>query len=211
MTDMSPIVSFLIQSVLITLPGLFTPGPVTAITVERGTVSPHAGAFVTMGHGIVELPLVILLFMGLGRFTGDSTVRVILASAGGVFLLYMAWKTFRSSTHHVKSAAAFKSSFTAGMFMTLANPFLLLWWGTVGSSLIIRGIELGITAGILFYVFHISVNYIWFYFLSFLSFKGYMIMGRGYRIAVSIVCGGILSGFGIYFIISAFKILNSIK
>jgi len=209
MYDISPVISFLIQSLLITLPGLFTPGPVTAITVERGIVSPHAGAFITMGHGVVELPFVILLFMGLGRFTGYSTVRVILAFAGGVFLLYMAWKTFRSrNLLSSKSAGAFKSSFSAGMFMTIANPFLLLWWGTVGSTLILRGIELGIAASVLFYVFHIAVNFIWFYFLSFLSFKGYMIMGSGYRFAVSIICGGILSGFGVYFIITAFKILN---
>lgn len=209
MPDISPVITFLFQSVLITLPGLFTPGPVTAITVERGTVSPHAGAFVTMGHGAVELPFVILLFTGLGRFTGYSSVRVVLALAGGAFLLYMAWKTFRSrNILPVKSAKAFRSSFTAGMFMTIANPFLLLWWGTVGSTLIFRAIELGAAASVLFYVFHISANFIWFYFLSFLSFKGYMIMGRGYRFTVSIICGGILSGFGVYFIITAFKILN---
>ncbi|HPR74345.1 MAG TPA: LysE family transporter [Spirochaetota bacterium] len=209
MSDISPVISFLFQSVLITLPGLFTPGPVTAITVERGTVSPHAGAFVTMGHGVVELPFVILLFTGLGRFTGYSSVRVVLALAGGAFLLYMAWKTFRSrNALPVKSAGAFRSSFSAGMFMTIANPFLLLWWGTVGSTLIFRAIEFGAAASVLFYVFHISANFIWFYILSFLSFKGYMIMGRVYRFAVSIICGGILSGFGVYFIITAFKILN---
>lgn len=209
MSDISPVISFLIQSVLITLPGLFTPGPVTAITVERGTLSPHAGAFVTMGHGAVELPFVILLFMGLGRFTGYSSVRLVLAFAGGAFLLYMAWKTIRSrNALPAKSSGAFKSSFTAGMFMTIANPFLLLWWGTIGSTLIFHAIELGMAASILFYVFHISANFIWFYFLSFLSFKGYMVMGRGYRFAVSIICGGILTVFGVYFIITAFKILN---
>jgi hypothetical protein len=93
MSDISPVISFLIQSVVITLPGLFTPGPVTAITVERGTVSPHAGAFVTMGHGVVELPFVIFLFAGLGRFTGYSSVRVLVVNCREYVNLsrYRAW------------------------------------------------------------------------------------------------------------------------
>ncbi len=200
-------VSFLLQSVLITIPGLLTPGPVMAITIERGTRSPHAGAFVTAGHFIVELPFVVLLYFGLGRFAKEPAVRFILGFTGGIFLIYLAWKTFRN--RRMVSAPGSKiasSAFTAGMVMTLANPFLLLWWGTVGSSLLIRSMEFGPMVTILFYVLHISMNFIWLYLLSFLSYKGYTILGSGYRFAVAIICGVLLSGFGIYFVVTAFRI-----
>jgi len=209
MNYMNPEVSFLIQSVMLTIPGLITPGPVTAVAVERGSISPHAGAFITLGHAVIELPLVLLLFFGLARFTKEPLVRFILAFAGGAFLFYLGWKAFRTrNIQSGKTSGIFSSSFTAGMFMTLANPFLLLWWGTIGGTLILRSMELGTLVGIMFYVLHISVNFIWLYLLSFLSYKGYTLLGRGYRFAVAIVCGVILSGFGGYFIITAFKIIN---
>ncbi|MDY6966328.1 MAG: LysE family transporter [Halobacteriota archaeon] len=42
------------------------PGPVTAVTIGEGSKSPHAGAFVAIGHGIVEFPLMIAIFYGFG-------------------------------------------------------------------------------------------------------------------------------------------------
>ncbi|HOP61855.1 MAG TPA: LysE family transporter [Spirochaetota bacterium] len=197
------------QSVLITIPGLITPGPVMAVTVERGTKSPHAGAFVTLGHVTVELPFVILLFAGLGKFTKEPRLRIILSLAGSIFLFYLAWKTFRArNVKRTPSAGVYSSSFLAGAMMTLANPFLLLWWGTVGSMLIIRSIELGPAVSVLFYVCHGVSNIIWLYFLSWLSYEGNLVIGKRYRYTVAFICGGILIGFGGYFIITAFKIFN---
>lgn len=210
MTDTSLAISFLVQSVIITIPGLLTPGPLTAVTVEHGTRSPHAGAFVTMGHGIVELPLVILLFLGIGRFTREPHIRFILALAGGIFLLYMSWKTFLSRNRTSAPASRVsKASFTAGILMTLANPFFVLWWATIGSALILRSAELGITVSILFYVLHFSSNFIWFYFISYMSYTGHSVFGSRYRYAVSVVCGVILLVFGCYFLVTAVKIMQT--
>lgn len=207
MSDIPESVLFLIQSVLITIPGLITPGPVMAVTFERGTSSPHAGAFVTLGHGAVELPLVVLLFSGIGRFTGISSLRIILALAGGGFLIYMAWRTFRGmKSGPAAGGKVFSSSFAAGMIMTLANPFLILWWGTVGSTLIMRSIELGIMVSVLFYSLHFIVNFIWLYLISYLSYAGHRVFGTRYREIVSAVSVVILVSFGIYFIVTALKI-----
>ncbi len=208
MNEFMPAASFLLQSVLITIPGFLTPGPVMAITIERGTRSPHAGVFVMLGHGAVELPLVILLFMGLGRFAREPHIRFVLALAGGIFLFYMAWKTFRArKTDSPSPAGVSSSSFIAGAVMTLANPFLLLWWSTIGSVLILRSIELGFVVSILFYALHFITNLIWLYFISYMSFIGRSVLGRGYILVISIVCGGILLVFSGYFIFSAYKII----
>ncbi len=207
MVYMNTEVSFLLQSVLLTIPGLITPGPVMAVTFERGTSSPHAGAFVTLGHGAVELPLVILLFLGIGRFTKIPSIRIILALAGGVFLVYMAWRTLRSMRSEPAAATSvFSSSFAAGMIMTLANPFLLLWWGTIGSALILRSIELGTVVSVLFYTLHFIVNFAWLYLISYLSYTGHMVFGVRYKVIVSVISGVILFSFGIYFIVTAFRI-----
>lgn len=209
MNDFAPAAVFLIQSVVITIPGLLTPGPVMAVTIERGSLSPHSGAFITLGHGIVEIPVVLLIFTGPGRYADNPRVRFSLALAGGIFLLYMAWKTFKSRKKKSASRSESRNSaFTAGIIMTLANPFFILWWATVGSALIIRSADFGITVSILFYVLHFVSNFIWLYFISFMSYKGHSIMGDVYRSAVSLICGGILLFFGGYFLLTAIRILS---
>lgn len=61
-----PLLTFLFEAVLISLSGVLAPGPITAVTIGKGKESPHAGAFVAIGHGIVEFPLIISIFYGFG-------------------------------------------------------------------------------------------------------------------------------------------------
>ena len=77
---------FLIQAVIISLSGVMAPGPITAATVGSGTRSPHAGALVAFGHGIVEFPLMLFIFFGLGHVLGLDSVKTVIFSLGGAFL-----------------------------------------------------------------------------------------------------------------------------
>jgi len=65
MRDMS-LFAFLFEAVLISLSGVMAPGPLATIAVGKGNESPHAGAFVAVGHGIVEFPLMFALLYGAG-------------------------------------------------------------------------------------------------------------------------------------------------
>jgi len=60
-----PLVGFLLEAVLISLSGVMAPGPMTAAAVGMGSKSPHAGAFLAVGHGIVEFPLMVAILYGL--------------------------------------------------------------------------------------------------------------------------------------------------
>ena len=55
---------FLFEAVLISLSGVMAPGPMTAFAVGKGSESPHAGALIAIGHGIVEVSLMISVFYG---------------------------------------------------------------------------------------------------------------------------------------------------
>ena len=59
--------AFLLETVLISLSGVMMPGPITAVSIGKGSESPHAGAKIAVGHGIVEFPLIAAFFFGLGR------------------------------------------------------------------------------------------------------------------------------------------------
>ena len=68
--------AFLLEAVLISLSGVIAPGPVTAVTVSKGTKSPHAGAMIALGHGIVEIPLMILMLYGFGDILKLSLIHI---------------------------------------------------------------------------------------------------------------------------------------
>ena len=85
-----PFLAFLSVAVVTSLSGVLAPGPVTAATLGKGSKSPHSGAWIAVGHGIVEIPLMILLALGIGQFLSDPAVKVVFGILGGLFLLFMA-------------------------------------------------------------------------------------------------------------------------
>jgi len=89
--------AFLFESVLISLSGVMAPGPMTTIVVGKGNESPHAGALVAIGHGIIEFPLMFSLLYGAGHLFDLPYVRSAIAFLGGLLLLMMSLEMFRST------------------------------------------------------------------------------------------------------------------
>lgn len=57
------LLTFLFTAVIISLSGVMAPGPMTTVTISKGSKSPYAGALIAVGHGIVEFPLCLPSFM----------------------------------------------------------------------------------------------------------------------------------------------------
>ncbi len=87
---------FLLEAMFISLSGVMAPGPMTAVTVGKGNQSPHAGAWIAVGHGIVEFPLMVAVFFGVGYLLELAYVKAAIALVGGAFLLFMGVGMFRS-------------------------------------------------------------------------------------------------------------------
>jgi len=128
---------FLLEAILISLSGVIAPGPVTAVTVSKGTKSPHAGAIIALGHGIVEIPLMILILYGFGDILKITYVKAIIGLLGCLFLLKMGLSLLKGIKQaKIDSANGPSSPLRAGIILTLANPYFLVWWATVGAILI---------------------------------------------------------------------------
>ena len=80
---------FLIKALVISLSGVMAPGPVTAATIAAGTRRRHAGALVAVGHAVIEVPLMVLIMLGIGRLFQRQGVKIAIGLAGGAFLLLM--------------------------------------------------------------------------------------------------------------------------
>ena len=55
---------FLIETVIISLSGVMAPGALSAVTVAHGSSKSNAGLRVALGHGFVEIPLILLVYFG---------------------------------------------------------------------------------------------------------------------------------------------------
>jgi len=202
-----PLLTFLFEAVLISLSGVLAPGPITATTVEKGNKSPHAGAFVAIGHGIVEFPLIISIFYGFGYLLKLNYVKEVIAFMGGLFLLFMGISMFRSIKQiNVNSKKSTHLPIIDGILLSLGNPYFLIWWATVGATLIFRSISFGMLGFLFFMLFHWLCDFFWCYFLSILSFSGGQYFGKKFQKIVSAICGVFLLFFGGKFIYDSIKV-----
>lgn len=74
---------FLASVLLISLSGVLMPGPLFAVTIKRAEKSRISGVLIAIGHGIVEFPLMFLIYFVLSEFTVPIIVQVFVGLIGG--------------------------------------------------------------------------------------------------------------------------------
>jgi len=151
--------AFLLEASLLTLSGVIIPGPVSALTISQGAKSPHIGAIIAIGHGIVEIPLMILILFGFGQFLKIAFIKTIISFLGGLFLLKLAYALLKGINESKEvSNNDLTSPLKAGIVLTLANPAYLTWLATIGSILVLRSYKFGLSGFLLYITLHWSVD-----------------------------------------------------
>lgn len=155
-------VPFLIKVVLISSSGALAPGPLTAATMAIGTKDGWKGGFkVAVGHLIVELPLVVIIALGLYAVFNPTFLRVS-SFLGGFFMIYFAYLTIRDSFGKINSSAFGGYPLTVGVTLSALNPFFILWWIGIGSPLIMEAIaNWGFLSIVPFYIAHVWLDFAW--------------------------------------------------
>jgi len=203
-----PLLTFLLEAVLISLSGVMAPGPITAVAVGKGSESPHAGALVAIGHGMVEFPLIVFIFWGFGHLIDLPYVRTAIALVGGLLLLIMGIGMFRGMRRaEISSNQYARVPVIAGVLLSAGNPYFLIWWITVGATLVSRSIQFGPWGLLAFALSHWLCDLAGCYFLSALSFKGGRFFGKRFQEIVFAVSGVFLVFFGGKYIADAVKVL----
>ncbi len=198
---------FLFEAVFISLSGVMAPGPVTAVAIGKGNESPYAGALVAIGHGMVEFPLMIFIFYGFGYLLNLNYVKAAIAFLGGLFLLIMGAVMLSGSNNtKVSSSWNSESPVMSGILLSIGNPYFLIWWATVGASLIVKSVSFGISVFLIFAILHFLCDFSWYYFLSALTFRGGQFFGKRFQRIIFSVCGVFLLFFGVKFILDALNV-----
>jgi threonine/homoserine/homoserine lactone efflux protein len=191
---------FLGSVLLISLSGVLMPGPLFAVTIKKALKSKATGALITVGHGIVEFPLMFLIFLVLSQFEIPSVVQVGVGTVGGFLMVFMGLQTYRK--RHIQKEAIVdlkKDSLLAGIWTTAANAGFILWWLTIGTTLILNAKLFGLLGFSVFAGVHWLVDFSWYTIVALLIFKSQRFWTQRTRMGITLFCVAVFIGFGAYF------------
>jgi threonine/homoserine/homoserine lactone efflux protein len=198
---------FLASVVFISLSGVMMPGPLFAVTIEKAAKQKTAGLLIAVGHGIVEFPLMFLIYYGLTQFAtsdGLQAVQITVGLIGGLLMIYMGVQTFRNRRKtSEKYESPKRDSLIAGIWTTAANAGFILWWMTIGTALIITAKSFGLLEFSVFGVVHWLCDFIWYTLIALIIFKSRRFWTKSVHKAIFIFCFVVLIGFGVWFFGSA--------
>lgn len=198
-----------ITSFLIALSGALVPGPLFTLTVsESARRGAATGPLIILGHGLLEIMVVVLVLSGLSPFLRHDTTRQLISLIGGCMLVVMGILLLRDVPKARLDAPSEKKGkgmnlIVTGMVGSITNPYWVIWWATIGLGYLVSSLRFGMAGVIVFFLGHISADLAWYSLVSYAVSKGRKIMGeRGYR-AVLLFCGIFLILFGGWFVQAA--------
>jgi len=202
---MVQILEFAVLVIVISASGVMAPGPLFAATVSYGLrEGTRAGVKMAIGHTIVELPLVILLGIGVFSLESFPEFRTVISIFGAITLFVFA--TIQIRTIFRKKELVLSNSkqgpVISGIVLSALNPFFIIWWLAIGFKLISDAMLMWSFAGILIvFVLHIWMDFAWLGTVSFLASKSSKILSnKNYKILM-IGLSLMLIYFGITFLV----------
>ena len=132
----------LLSVVVITFAVVMMPGPIFAVTLAKSYKSPWAGAKISLGHAVIEVPIILLIYFGFAQFFQNDVVQLVLSILGGGMIIWLGMSMFRARAEVVQRGKDLPyNAFVAGILTSGLNPFFLLWWATIGSMLVMKFLD----------------------------------------------------------------------
>lgn len=212
---LTTLLTIFVSSFVIALSGALMPGPLLTVTISESSRRGFAaGPLLIAGHAILELALVIALLLGLAPFFQLPVIFVVTAITGAFILLWMAFNMFRSLPTLTLSWEGNKKNenhpLVSGILMSVANPYWIIWWATIGLGYILYSWRFGLWGVAFFFTGHILADLIWYSMISAAVARGRSFLNdRLYRGLIA-VCAVFLVLFACYFAYAGFDKLNTL-
>jgi threonine/homoserine/homoserine lactone efflux protein len=187
---------------VIGLTGALAPGPTLVATINASIAGDWTtGLKVSLGHAIVELFLVILILMGLATVALPYTT--VIAGIGGIALVVFGILTIKGSrkaTMRTSEVQTITNPYMAGLVTSAANPYFWIWWLSIGSAMVIAGLEGGLALAGAFMVGHWTADIAWYTLVSTGVSKGKTLFSDTVYQKIMGLCGIFLIIFGVYYL-----------
>ncbi|PIN83626.1 MAG: lysine transporter LysE, partial [Nitrosopumilales archaeon CG11_big_fil_rev_8_21_14_0_20_33_24] len=189
---MNQIPEFALTVILISASGVMTPGPLFTANIVQGIRGGgKTGIQMAIGHTIVELPLVILLGIGVFSFEIFPEFRTVISILGAIALFVFAGIQIKTTLQrnerkhfNPKHGVVF-----TGIILSALNPFFIIWWVSIGLKLISDAMLIWAFSGILIvFLLHIWMDFVWLYSIAHIASKSTKILSnRNYKILMIIL------------------------
>ena len=195
---------FLASVLVISLSGVLMPGPLFAVTIKKAATSKISGLLIAVGHGIVEVPLMFLILFLLSELEIPFIAQVAVGLIGGFLMVIMGIQTFLNRHKNKETVICPKrDSVFAGIYTTAANAGFILWWLTIGTTLILNAKLFGLLGFSIFAGVHWLTDFAWYAAVAFLIFKSQRFWTDNVRMGITWFCVSVFIGFGFFFMGSA--------
>jgi len=199
---MFEIFQMFILGFVIGLTGALAPGPTLVATVNASIAGDWTtGLKVSLGHVIVELFLVILILWGFATVALPYTAAI--AGIGGIALVAFGVLTIagsRKATMRTSPLQTVANPYVAGLVTSAANPYFWIWWLSIGSAMVIAGLQGGLVLVGVLMIGHWSADTVWLTLVSTGVSKGRTIVSDTTYQKVIALCGIFLILFGAYYL-----------
>lgn len=153
------------------------PGPLLTVTVsESSRRGATAGPMMIVGHGLLELALVVALISGLAPILVRDDVFILISLTGGAVLLWMGISMLRTVSELTLDYQAptekSRNLVAMGIVLSAVNPYWFIWWASIGLGYIIHSLKFGMLGIVAFFLGHILADLAWYSLISFGVAKG---------------------------------------
>lgn len=203
------LIGFFIKVIFISSSGALSPGPLSVASINAGLKKGwKAGFIASIGHAIVEFPLIVLISLGIAYILANKIVTILIGVIGSLFLFYLGLDMVKISIRNditgETTSIMYEKPLLLGTFLSAFNPYFLIWWIFIGGILIIDALKIfGFVGVFILFAMHIWLDLVW---LSILGLFGQLgknlINTKGYKV--------FLGAMGLLFILFGVNLITSL-
>lgn len=191
--------------------GAMMPGSLLTYIIKQSlSFGPRSGFIIMLGHALLELVLIILIFLGLNIILQSGAAQIVIGIIGGLMLAYMGADMIVKSIKNKVSVrtdgekTGKGSMVLSGALISAANPYFLLWWAVIGLGFVMKSYGSNGIAGVaVYFTGHIAADFIWYVTVSVIvGTTRKFIKQTPYRVIIAAL-GGLLIFFGGSFVYGA--------
>ena len=215
-------------SFLVALTGAMAPGPLLTYTiiksVQGGRRGYLMGAWVIVGHAILEMGIILFLMLGFSFVFKNMIVIRTIGIVGGLILVFFGASLVKDvvagkiSTDFMDSSdgrpaddgqrgkRGLDNPVIGGITVSMSNPYWWVWWATIGFAFMVQfDISFRQWPKLLaFFLGHEAGDLIWYLTVSALAYFGIRHLNKKAYCRILIACAIFMILFGMFLGISPF-------
>lgn len=203
-----------LSSVGVAFSGAVMPGPLLTYTIRQAlSRGPKSGFVIIVGHALLEAALITLIFLGFDIILQSDVAQIVIGLVGGGLLTWMGADMGIGALRDrveikLEEGKSSGNMVLSGVLISAMNPYFLLWWAIIGLGFLLQAYKaFGVWGVLVFYIGHISVDFLWYGFVSVLIGTTRKFIGKGlYRVIIGAL-GALLVFFGVSFVVGAIRMM----